>query len=243
MGKVYIVGAGPGDPDLLTVKARRLIEQAGTIIYDRLVTPAILSLAPPRSQCIYAGKEEGRQSETQARILDLLLEHGRQPDTVVRLKGGDPMVFGRGAEEWAFLIQHGIDAEIVPGVSSAVAVPALAGIPLTFRGVATSFAVATGHCHDGENTAWESYAHVDTLVVLMGVGRRVSIAGRLIAGGRDPSTPVAFIENGTTDRERIVITTLQEIADDRVAVEAPAVMVVGQVVTLRPAVKTAAANP
>jgi uroporphyrin-III C-methyltransferase len=212
MGKVYIVGAGPGDPELLTVKARRIIQVADVILYDRLVSAGILELAPLQAERIYIGKHEGKQTEIQDRILELLLEHGRHRKVVVRLKGGDPMVFGRGAEEWAFLNEHNIKTEIVPGISSAMAVPALAGIPLTFRGVATSFAVATGHCRDGANTAWEQYAGVDTLVILMGVGARVSIAKRLIRGGRSAATPVAFVENGSTAGERVVVTSLEEVA-------------------------------
>lgn len=233
MGKVYIVGAGPGDPDLLTVKAWRVIQQADVVVYDRLVSPEVLELIRPGAERIYAGKHEGEQRETQERILELLLEHGRRPKRVVRLKGGDPMVFGRGAEEWAFLAGHGIETEIVPGVSSAVAVPALAGIPLTFRGVAASFAVATGHCREGQATEWERYAAVDTLVVLMGVENRVFIAGQLIAAGRPPETPAAFIENGSTPRERVVTATLRDVAESRVEVQPPAVFVVGEVVRIR----------
>jgi uroporphyrin-III C-methyltransferase len=233
MGKVYIVGAGPGDPELLTLKARRIIGEADAILYDRLVSPEILSLTPHHAERIDCGKQNGRQSETQARIFDLLLHHARQPKVVVRLKGGDPMVFGRGAEEWEFLIRHNIETEIVPGVSSAIAVPALAGIPLTFRGVAKSFTVATGHCRDGENTRWEDYAAVDTLVVLMGVAHRASIARKLIAAGRPPDTPVAFIENGTTSQQRVVVADLGNVAAGTVEVATPAVMVVGEVVRLR----------
>jgi uroporphyrin-III C-methyltransferase len=233
MGKVYIVGAGPGDPDLLTVKAWRVIQQADVVVYDRLVSPEVLELIHPRAERIYAGKHEGEQHQTQERILELLLEHGRRPKRVVRLKGGDPMVFGRGAEEWAFLAGHGIETEIVPGVSSALAVPALAGIPLTFRGVAESFAVATGHCREGANTDWARYAAVDTLVILMGVENRASIASRLIAAGRPPDTPSAFIENGSTPRQRVVAATLRDVAEGRVDVQPPAVFVVGEVVRIR----------
>ncbi len=233
MGKVYILGAGPGDPDLLTVKAWRTIQLADVVIYDRLVSPEILDLIRPGAQRIYAGKREGEQHETQDRILDLLLEHGRSSKRVVRLKGGDPMVFGRGAEEWAFLVAHGIETEIVPGISSAVAVPSLAGIPLTFRGVAASFAVATGHCLEGERTDWSRFAAVDTLVILMGVKNRAHIAAQLIAAGRNPETKAAFIENGSTPRERVVVTELSEVAAGRIEVQAPAVFVVGDVVSIR----------
>jgi uroporphyrin-III C-methyltransferase len=233
MGKALIVGAGPGDPELLTIKALRALQQADVIIYDRLVSPEVLALGNPRAERIYAGKHEGEQERVQASIMQLLLEHARQAKTVVRLKGGDPMVFGRGAEEWAFLNEHGIDVEIVPGISSAVSAPAVAGIPLTFRGVATSFAVITGHCRDGINAAWEKYAGVDTLVVLMGVKNRDCIASRLIEAGRAPDTPAAFIEHGTTPRENVIVTTLGEIARGAVDVEAPAVFVIGEVVAIR----------
>jgi uroporphyrin-III C-methyltransferase len=233
MGKVYIVGAGPGDPDLLTVKAWRTIRQADVVVYDRLVSPEILRLIRPGAERIYAGKHEGEQHQTQRRILELLLEYGRGSKRVVRLKGGDPMVFGRGGEEWEFLAAHGIETEIVPGVSSAVAAPSLAGIPLTFRGVAASFAVATGHCCDGGQTDWGRYAAVDTLVILMGVKNRAHIAAQLIAAGRKPGTLAAFIENGSTPRERVVTATLSQVAEGQVEVMAPAVFVVGDVVSLR----------
>jgi uroporphyrin-III C-methyltransferase len=233
MGKALIVGAGPGDPELLTIKALRALQQADVIVYDRLVSPEVLALANPRAELIYAGKHEGEQERVQASIMRLLLEHARQAKTVVRLKGGDPMVFGRGAEEWAFLNEHGIEVEIVPGISSAVSAPAVAGIPLTFRGVATSFAVITGHCRDGINGDWEKYAGVDTLVVLMGVKNRACIASSLIEAGRASDTPAAFIENGTTPRENVIVATLGEIARGAVAVEAPAVLVIGEVVAIR----------
>jgi uroporphyrin-III C-methyltransferase len=233
MGKVYIVGAGPGDPELLTVKAWRVIQQAEVVVYDRLVSPEILELIRPGAERIYAGKQEGEQHEIQDRILELLLEYGRLSKRVVRLKGGDPMVFGRGAEEWEFLAAHGIETEIVPGISSAVAVPSLAGIPLTFRGVAASFAVVTGHCCGGERSDWARYAAVDTLVILMGVKNRAHIAAQLIAAGREPGTLAAFIENGSTPRERVVTTTLSQVAEGLVEVMAPAVFVVGDVVSIR----------
>ncbi len=243
MGKVYIVGAGPGDPELLTLKACRALREADVVIYDRLVNAAVLDLASPWAERIYAGKHEGEQDRVQAEILRLMLEHARRDKVVVRLKGGDPMVFGRGAEEWAFLADNGIETEIVPGVTSAISVPALARIPLTFRGIATSFAVMTGHCKDGENTAWDRYAGVDTLVILMGVKHRASIAARLIAAGRAFDAPAAFIENGATERERVVVTTLGEIAAGRIEVEAPAVFVVGEVVRLRHALLEAGTRP
>ncbi|MCW5965715.1 MAG: uroporphyrinogen-III C-methyltransferase [Bryobacterales bacterium] len=231
--RVYLVGAGPGDPELLTVKAARLVACADVILYDRLVPPAILSLARPGAELVYVGKEDGCAQETQRRIFTELAMNALRGRTVVRLKGGDPMVFGRGAEEWAFLSQLGVAVELVPGISSAVAVPALASIPLTARGVARSFAVATGHAKEGEPQHWEAFAEVDTLVILMGVKHRTSIATTLIAVGRNPLEPCAFIESGSTENEQVVIATLEEVAAGATDVASPAVWVCGQVVALR----------
>jgi uroporphyrin-III C-methyltransferase len=231
MKTIYLVGAGPGRADLLTVRAAGLLARADAVLYDRLVSKEILALVRPGAELHDVGKQEGRQEEIQGKTLGLLEDCARRLETVVRLKGGDPMVFGRGGEEWAWLKSRGWDVEMVPGVSAAFAVPALAGIPLTFRGVAGGFAVVTGHRTAGERQDWASYAAVDTLVVLMGVGRRAEIAAALMENGRAPETPVAFIENGTTPRERVVLTTLGEAGACEVA--SPAVMVVGEVVRLR----------
>lgn len=233
MSRIYLVGAGPGRADLLTVRATKVLARAGAVLYDRLVSPEVLELVPAAAELINAGKEEGRQEEIQARILLQLEECARRHEVVVRLKGGDPMVFGRGAEEWVWLARRGWDVELVPGVSSAVAVPALAGIPPTLRGVAGGFAVVTGNRKPGGCQEWQAYAGVDTLIVLMGVERRAVIAACLIEAGRAAETPVAFIENGTTPRERVVITRLGAVARGEAVVAAPAVMVVGEVVTLR----------
>jgi uroporphyrin-III C-methyltransferase len=233
VGKVYLVGAGPGDPDLLTVKAARILRQADVVIYDRLVSAEVLAMANPDAKFIFAGKQMGEQERIQTRIHELLLENAPLFNCVVRLKGGDPMVFGRGAEEWAHVAAAGIDVEIVPGISSAISVPALAGIPLTCRGVAASFAVIAGHRQSVAQENWSQYTAVDTLVILMGVENRKEIAKHLIRAGRSIEEPVAFIERGSTDRERIVITKLREVARGTVAVESPAVMVIGQVVRLR----------
>lgn len=233
MGKVYLVGAGPGDPDLMTVKALRLLQQATVIIYDRLVSAEILALGNPAAVYIDGGKQQGQQEEIQRDIYRWLLKTARTHDTVVRLKSGDPMVFGRGGEELEFLYQHGISAEVVPGVSSAVAAPALAGIPLTYRGVAASFAVIAGHRQSLMELDWSVYMAVDTLVVLMGVENRELIADSLIRKGRPRTQPVAFIERSSTDRERIVEATLESVARGNVDVSAPAVFVIGEVVGLR----------
>ncbi|TFU14738.1 uroporphyrinogen-III C-methyltransferase [Thermus tengchongensis] len=233
MGKVYLVGAGPGDPELLTLKALRLLKEAEVVLYDRLVSPAVLELVNPLAQLIYVGKEVGEQERVQEVIFQQLLQHVRAGRKVVRLKGGDPLVFGRGGEEWLYLAEEGIPVEVVPGVSSAVAVPALAGIPLTMRGLAGGFAVFSGHTQGGRLPDLTPYARVDTLVVLMGVRERANIARELLRAGRRPEEPVAFIERGSTPQERVVASTLGEVAAGKVEVEPPAVWVIGQVVRMR----------
>ncbi|MEO8026639.1 MAG: uroporphyrinogen-III C-methyltransferase [Bryobacteraceae bacterium] len=234
-GTVYLTGAGPGDPDLLTVAAARVLARADAVFYDRLVSPEILALASPRAELIYVGKEAGEQDAVQPAILRQLTAAAWRHSVVVRLKGGDPMVFGRGGEEWAHLAARGIPVTLIPGISSAVSVPGLAGIPLTLRGVARSFAVITGHEQNGGHENWAAYRSIDTLVILMGVAQREAIAASLIAFGRPASQPAAFIERGSTDRERTVVTTLGEIARGETDVASPAVFVVGEVVRQREA--------
>ncbi len=246
-GKVYLVGAGPGDPELLTVKALRVVKQADVILYDRLINPDILLEANPSCKLIYVGKEDGKHTLDQDRINDLLLSHGRSDSVVVRLKGGDPLVFGRGGEEALLLARSGVPFEIVPGITSAVSVPAYAGIPVTCRGISSSFAVITGHeaPHKKKNIDWESLKGlkgIDTLVFLMGVTNRQSIATRLIEMGRDSAEPVAFIENGTTPNQTVVLSTLGEVSDDPPPVSPPAVFIVGEVVRLREELKWFAAG-
>lgn len=234
MGKVYLIGAGPGDPELLTLKAARLLAEASVIVYDRLVPSGILACANPKAKLIYAGKEPGRQEEIQRGVFAALASHASDPGAVVvRLKGGDPMVFGRGGEEWLYLAERGIDVEVVPGVSSAIAVPALAGIPLTCRGVAASFAVIAGHRQNLASPDWRPYIGIDTLVILMGVAFRDIIASTLIDLGRPASEPVAFIERACTRDEHVVETTLGMVARRGVDVAAPAVFVIGEVVRMR----------
>lgn len=233
-GKVWLVGAGPGDPDLLTVKALRLIESAEVILHDRLVSDAILALANPDAEMLYAGKTQGQQDEVQEFIFRMLIDYAKSGKRVVRLKGGDPLVFGRGAEEWERMLEAGVEVEIVPGISSAVAVPGIAGVPVTYRGVADGFAVITGHLrHEGQEVDWSKYAQVDTLVILMGVSTRAAIAAELIRHGRPASQPVAFVERGSTERERVVVATLGEVAAGEVEVANPAVFVAGEVVRVR----------
>jgi uroporphyrin-III C-methyltransferase len=233
LSKLYLIGAGPGDPELLTLKAVRLLGECDVILYDRLVNPELLRFANPRAELIYIGKHEGEQERVQSRIFDLILQFARQGKTVGRLKGGDPLVFGRGAEEWELARRHAIEVELVPGVSSAIAVPGLARIPLTYRGISQSFVIVTAHCHEGSAEDWSKYQGIDTLVVLMGVKNREFVARSLIAGGRRAEEPAAFIERGSLPGERVVESTLAEIAAGKCQIESPAILVIGEVVRLR----------
>jgi uroporphyrinogen III methyltransferase/synthase len=237
-GTVALVGAGPGDPGLITVRGLQLLRRAQVVVYDRLVHPSLLDEAP-RARRVFAGKASGHHTLPQEQITALLILHARRGRRVVRLKGGDPFVFGRGGEEAEALARAGIRFEVVPGVSSAVAVPAYAGIPLTHRGVASSFAVVTGHEEVDKRRAsvdWARLARsVDTLVVLMGVTSLPRIAATLIAHGRAASTPVALVRWGTTELQETVTGTLADIARRaaRARLEPPVVIVIGDVVALR----------
>jgi uroporphyrin-III C-methyltransferase len=238
-GRVALVGAGPGDPELMTVRGLALLRRADVVVYDRLVDPRLLDEAPLDAQRIFVGKATGAHVVPQARINALLIAHARRGRRVVRLKGGDPFVFGRGGEEADALAAAGIPFEIVPGVSAAVAVPAYAGIPVTHRGAASSFAVVTGHEDETKpETAvdWGRLATaVDTLVILMGARSLPRIAAALLAGGRQPETLVALIRWGTTDSQVTITGRLDEIAMRAEAVQLapPVVVVVGDVVALR----------
>jgi uroporphyrinogen III methyltransferase/synthase len=238
---VYLVGAGPGDPGLLTQRGARLLARADVVVHDRLIDRAVLALASPGAELVDVGKRPGGpdpsvppHARRQEEINDLLVARSRAGRMVVRLKGGDPFVFGRGGEEAEALDRAGIGWEVVPGVSSAFAVPALAGIPVTHRGRATSVTVVTGHGGDDPEESgvdWGALARAGgTLVVLMGVGTRAAVARRLVEGGRPPDTPVAVIERGTTAGERRSRTTLAALAS--VPVNPPAVLVVGAVAAL-----------
>jgi uroporphyrin-III C-methyltransferase len=236
VGPVALVGAGPGDPGLMTVRGLALLRRADVVVYDRLVDRRLLREAP-RARRIFAGKASGDHALPQEEINALLIAHARRRRRVVRLKGGDPFVFGRGGEEADALVAAGVPFEVVPGVSSAVAAPAYAGIPLTHRGLASSFAVVTGHeCAKGRDRVdWARLAvAVDTLVVLMGVAALGRIARELLAHGRAANTPVALIRWGTTERQTVLTGRLDEIASRaRTArLEAPVVIVIGDVVTL-----------
>ena len=240
-GTVYLVGAGPGDPDLITVRGRRLVESAQVIVHDRLGTAALLAVAPPSCLLIDAGKAPGRHGMSQDETTAVLIELARTGRDVVRLKGGDPFVFGRGGEEAAALAEAGVPCVVVPGVSSAVAVPGSAGIPVTHRGLARTVTVASGHDDPRAPAAqerWRALAAVPgTLVLLMAMGNLDGIAGALIAGGRSADEPAAAIHAGTTADERTVVATLATLAARcrQEGVGNPAVVVVGPVVALRTA--------
>jgi uroporphyrinogen III methyltransferase / synthase len=238
VGRVALVGAGPGDPGLLTVRGLALIRAADVIVHDRLVNPALLEEAP-RAERIDVGKRPGAHTVSQAEINAILIAQARRGRLVVRLKGGDPFVFGRGGEEAQALAAAGIPVEVVPGVSSAMAAPAAAGIPVTHRRLAASFAVVTGQEDETKTRPavdWGALAHaVDTLVVLMGSRALPEIARTLITHGRAPETPVALIHAATTPRQLTVTTTLAALADPGAApsLPAPVVAVIGDVVSLR----------
>jgi uroporphyrin-III C-methyltransferase len=235
-GRVVLLGAGPGDPDLLTVRGLRCLRQAAIVVYDRLVDRRLLDEAPPQARRVYAGKGPGRQALRQDEINALLVRHARAGHLVVRLKGGDPFVFGRGGEEALACAAAGVAWEVVPGISSTVAVPALAAIPVTHRGVAASFAVVTGHrAADDDGADWAALARVDTLVVLMGAAHLADITARLRAQGKPAATPAAVIQNGASPTQRVLTGTLDTIAADALAagIDSPATVVIGEVVRLR----------
>lgn len=234
-GIVYLVGAGPGDPRLITVLGLDRLRCADVVIYDRLVSPELLDQAPPWAERIFAGKAPGDHACRQEEINALLIHHAQAGRTVVRLKGGDPFVFGRGAEEALACAEAGVPWEVVPGISSAVGVPARAGIPVTHREVSGGFAVVTGHCAEGDRQDWAALARMDTVVILMGLARLPEISAQLLFHGRRAETPVAAISEGTWPAERIVAGTLESIAADvdRAGLRSPATIVVGEVVRLR----------
>jgi uroporphyrin-III C-methyltransferase len=236
-GTVYLVGAGPGDPGLLTVKARDLLESCDVIVYDYLVNPDLLDYVPDGAERIYVGKVGGGKQTPQDQINYLLIEQAQRRRRVVRLKGGDPFLFGRGAEEAEALRSAGIPFEVVPGISSALAVPAYAGIPLTHRDLSSSVAVLTGSRAGDGALARSLAAHssTDTIVVLMGVTHLSEIAGDLIAAGRSGDTPAAVIRWGTYEAQQTITGTLSTISDQakRLGIRPPAVIVVGEVVKMR----------
>lgn len=236
-GKVYIVGAGPGHPELLTLKAAELLRRADVVIYDRLIQEEVLALAKPSAERIYMGKPLGRHESRQQEINELLVRKAREGKVVVRLKGGDPYVFGRGGEEAEYLADHGIPFEVVPGVTSAFAAPLSAGIAVTHRDVASSVAVVTGHeaSREGERIPWGALAQIDTLIFLMSVTNIDTIVRKLIEHGLDPATPAAMVQMAFWPEEKVVVGTVSDIAEkvQQSGVRPPATLVIGKVVGMR----------
>jgi len=235
-GKVVLVGAGPGDPELLTVRAVRRIRAGDVIVYDRLIHPGVLALARPEAEKIYMGKPQGHHTR-QDEIHVLLVKKAREGKTVIRLKGGDPFLFGRGGEEVEYLAEHGIPFEVVPGVSSCLSAPLSAGIAVTHRDASSSIAIVTGHNADGndDRVDWKAVAKLDTAVFLMGVHNIDAIARNLMDAGRSPDTPAAIIQMAFCEGQRTVTATLASIVAEvrRAEIEPPATLVVGEVVRLR----------
>ncbi|MCU7905398.1 MAG: uroporphyrinogen-III C-methyltransferase [Candidatus Thiodiazotropha sp. (ex Epidulcina cf. delphinae)] len=236
-GVVYLVGSGPGDPDLLTVKALRLMQSADVVVYDRLVSAEIMAMVPPGVSRIAVGKAPGMHCVPQHEINSLLTSLAKKARTIVRLKGGDPFVFGRGSEEALHLRRHAIHFEVVPGITAASAVSAYAGIPLTHRSMSRGVRLVTGHFREGEalELDWEKLADPTiTLVVYMGLSNLGCIVRQLIDAGRSPETPAAVIQEGTTPRQRMVRARLSSL-DQRVeaaALRSPVMIIVGETVAL-----------
>jgi uroporphyrinogen III methyltransferase/synthase len=233
-GIVYLVGAGPGDPGLLTLRGLERLQKADVVVHDRLANPQLLAHAP-QAELIDVGKQPDHHPVPQTRINTILVEQARQGKIVVRLKGGDPFVFGRGGEEAQALTKAGIPFEVVPGVTSAIAVPAYAGIPVTQRGVSCSVAFITGHCAGSKplDINWQALLQgIDTLVFLMGVHSLPLIVSSLIEAGCSPEKPIALIEQGTLPEQRVVSGTLADILEKAAEIRPPAIIIVGEVVNL-----------
>ncbi|XP_058225200.1 S-adenosyl-L-methionine-dependent uroporphyrinogen III methyltransferase, chloroplastic [Rhododendron vialii] len=239
-GNVFLVGTGPGDPELLTVKAVRVIGSADLLLYDRLVSNEVLDLVGTEARLLYVGKTAGYHSRTQEEIHELLLSFAEAGATVVRLKGGDPLVFGRGGEEMDFLQQQGIQVQVIPGITAASGIAAELGIPLTHRGVANSVRFLTGHSRKGGTDPLfvaENAADPDsTLVVYMGLSTLPSLAVKLINHGLPPDIPAAAVERGTTPQQRMVLAELKDLADEIALAElvSPTLIIIGKVVSLSP---------
>lgn len=227
---VYMLGAGPGDPDLITLKAIKVLQKADVVLYDSLANDSLLEYAPEDARLIYVGKRAGEHYRKQPEINQLLIEEGKKCENVVRLKGGDPFIFGRGGEEELALLEAGIDVEIVPGINSALGSAATIGLPLTHRAVATSLTLVTGH-EDPEKTEkqvnWDYTA--DTLVIFMGVGLLKKYVPKILEH-RSPDTPVCVIENGTLSNQRIITATLADITEKEI--HPPALVIIGEVVNI-----------
>lgn len=236
MARVYLTGAGPGDIDLLTLKAARVIGEADVIIYDRLANPDILEMAKDGCEFVYVGKKDGRHIMPQDDINEVIYKNALKHKCVVRLKGGDPFVFGRGGEEGLYLKKRAIEFEVIPGISSAISVPAYAGIPVTHRGVAVSFRVVTGHESPDKKVSqipWKTFKTDDTIVFLMGLHNLSKICKKLIEIGKGEDFPIAVISKGTTPEQKVVVGTLLDIVEKVQGIPTPALIVVGHVVALR----------
>lgn len=247
-GHVSLVGAGPGDPDLLTIRAARLIGQAEIVFVDRLVGQGVMELISASAEIVYVGKSKGEHSVPQTEIQRRMIEAAKTGKRVVRLKGGDPFIFGRGGEEVEALRAANIEVEVVPGISSALGCAAAAQIPLTHRDVAQAVTFVTGHAALGRepDLDWAALARPNqTVVVFMGVGTAGTIAARLVAAGRDPVTPVAVIENGTRQNEISAFGALRNLAEviQSAGIQGPALLIIGEVVALAQRNQTAGAVP
>lgn len=238
LGKVYLVGAGPGDPGLLTLKGKVLLEHADVVVYDALISSEILATINPQAEKINAGKRRGRHSLLQEETTQLLIEKAQINAVVVRLKGGDPFVFGRGGEEMEDLVNAGVQVEVIPGVTSGIAAPAYMGIPLTHRNYSSSVTFVTGHEANDKyrpQVNWETIARgSETIVIYMGVHNLANITKQLIAAGRSLDTPVALVRWGTRPDQESLVGTLETIAQqiEETGFEAPAIAVIGEVVNL-----------
>ena len=236
MNKVYLTGAGPGDVELLTIKALKAIQKADVIIYDRLANPELLDEAKENVELIFVGKESGNHRVPQDEINEIIYQSALKYENVVRLKGGDPFVFGRGGEEALYLKDRNIKFEIIPGITSAISVPAYAGIPVTNRGVTPSFRVVTGHRKSSDNIAninWASFCEDETIVFLMGLHNIELIVNKLIEVGKDGNHPCAIISKGTTKDQKVITGTLEDIVSKSKEAVSPAIIIVGEVVKLR----------
>lgn len=234
VGKVYLIGAGPGDPDLITIKGQKALQKADVVVYDRLINPELLSYTDGKSEHIYVGKTPGHPSASQDQINSILISQALKGQNVVRLKGGDPFVFGRGGEEVEALSGQDIDYEVIPGISSAFAGPGSLGIPVTYRGTARSVTVITGHTKDNKlgGYDWQQLAGLDTLVIMMGVRNLAKICSKLIANGRSSTTPVAIIERATSHDQKQIVGTLDTIAEKADGLNPPATIIIGEVVRM-----------
>lgn len=236
MSKVYLTGAGPGDIELMTLKAARVIKEADIIIYDRLANPEILKMAKEGVVLTYVGKQDGKHSVPQDQINEIIYQSALKYETVVRLKGGDPFVFGRGGEEALYLKQRDVTYEIIPGITSSISVPAYAGIPVTHRGITTSFRVVTGHETPNKKISqleWQTFLNDETIVFLMGYHNIDLISMKLLELGKRKDYPCAVISQGTTSEQKVVVGTLENIAQKSKGLPTPALIVIGEVVNLK----------